>query len=36
VQACAGQTEEKEKQNSLSLMKEDGTGDFREERNNLL
>ena len=36
VQMCGGQVGDKEKWNSLSIMKRDGTGDRRVERNNLL
>lgn len=36
VQVCGGQTREKEKRNSSSIKKRDGTGDSRLERSSLL
>jgi hypothetical protein len=36
VQICGRHVGEKEKQNNLSIMKRDGTGDSRVKRNSLM
>lgn len=36
IQECGGQIEEKEKCSSLSIMRKDGTGDSRVEKNSLV